>query len=211
MSQNKIKKDTRDWFDLYTESMTYTRDAADILHTMVSGQHPAAFPASVDKIKNLEHRCDHCLHHFFECLQHAFITPFDRDDMGDMMRHMDNICDYIDDAANAFPMYHVHSVRPAALTLTRGVRDCVSKLLEAVVEFRRYKSSKTLQSLTIEVNRLEEEGDRLYRQAMSDLFLHEKDPVEIIRWKDIYTILENILDACEDVADSIQNIFLNKD
>lgn len=204
----KAKKPEKspDWFDMYIEAAQYARDAGTQLHDMMADY--TKLEEKAHSIKALEHQGDACLHRFFEKLANAFITPVDRDAMGDIMRSIDDITDNIEHAASKFLIYDIRVVSPHAVAMMAAVKDCLAALLEASHEFRNYRKSTRLRELIIEVNRLEETGDQLYRTAMTELFAQPDHVLDVIRWKDVYDTMEGILDSCEDVADLMETVLL---
>jgi len=196
----------QDWFDMYLEAVVCARDAGQILYSMMTRFENLEQKSA--EIKELEHKGDAYLHRFFEKLTNAFITPIDRDAMGDMMRSIDNITDAIEHSGSKFIMYDIRTLKPEALAITETINDCLDKLVEASVEFRNYKHSTKLRELIIEVNRLEEVGDQLYRKAVGNLFRNPENVLDVVRWKDIYDTMETVLDSCEDVADYMETVLL---
>ncbi len=196
----------QDWFDMYIEAVMCAREAGHILYSMMT-QFENLEQKSAE-IKELEHKGDAYLHDFFEKLTNAFITPIDRDAMGDMMRSIDNITDAIEHSGNKFIMYDIKVLKPEAIAITETMNDCLAALVEASVEFRNYKRSAKLRELIIEVNRLEEVGDQLYRKAVGNLFRNPENVLDVVRWKDIFDTMETVLDSCEDVADYMETVLL---
>jgi uncharacterized protein len=195
-----------DWFDMYIEAVMCAREAGYQLYGMMTVFENIEQKSA--EIKDLEHKGDGYLHDFFEKLTNAFITPVDRDAMGDMMRSIDNITDSIEHSASKFIIYDIKQVRPEAVVITETINECLAALVEASVEFRNYKRSTRLRELIIEVNRLEEQGDLLYRKAVSNLFRSPENVLDVVRWKDIFDTMEDVLDSCEDVADYMETVLL---
>jgi uncharacterized protein Yka (UPF0111/DUF47 family) len=208
---DKKKESKLDFFDMYNEAIVNAREAGYKLYNIMT--QFSDINEQYSEIKLLEKKGDRYLHDFFERLENAFITPMDRDIMGAMMRSIDDITDNIEHATGKLMIFHVKAVTPEAVEMTQAINNCVAALVEATVEFRNYKKSTKLRELIIEVNRLEEEGDCLYRNALSNLFpqngdVTPADILNVIRWKDIYSDLEDVIDACEDVADYMESMLL---
>jgi predicted phosphate transport protein (TIGR00153 family) len=198
-----------DWFDMYIEATANAREAGYMFFNMLTTYTNCE--EDFVKIDELEHKGDDYLHELFTKLTHAFITPIDRDVMGDMMRGIDDITDNIEEAAQLFITYNIQEIRPDAIQMVEKINECLGALVEAMVEFRHYKKSKKLTDLIIEVNKIESEGDKLHTTAIFKLVREPIEPLTIILWKDIYNTLENVLDSCEDVADYMENISTNAD
>jgi predicted phosphate transport protein (TIGR00153 family) len=165
------------------------------------------FPSSgvdlIPRIKDLEHEGDRLTHDLIGSLNRTFVTPFDRDDMYRLAVALDDICDHVDEAAGNIVGYGVREIRPAAKAQGDVILRAASKLQEAVARLEGFKdSSRQL----MELRELEDEGDRLNREAVSELFRTSDDAIAIIRWKDIHEALEEAVDACENAADVLEAI-----
>ena len=154
-------------------------------------------------IRELEHEGDRLTHEVINLLNRTFVTPFDRDDMYRLAGALDDICDHVDEAAGNIVGYGVKDIRPAAKAQGDVILRAASKLQEAVARLDGFKdSSRQL----MELRDLEDEGDRLNREAVSELFRTSDDAIAIIRWKDIHEALEEAVDACENAADVLEAI-----
>jgi predicted phosphate transport protein (TIGR00153 family) len=188
----------------------YNRSAANIIE--ISGRLCAlldSFPEGADAgmrdIKELEHEGDRITHDLIDLINRTFVTPFDRDDMYRLAGVLDDVCDHIDDSAEKIVGYGVREVRPQARQQAQVIQRCATKLAEAIGQLEGFKdSSRQL----IELRTLEDEGDRLSRAAISDLFTGDPDPVSLVRWKDIHEQLEEAVDACENAADVLEAILV---
>jgi predicted phosphate transport protein (TIGR00153 family) len=156
-------------------------------------------------IKELEHEGDRLTHEVVGLLNRTFVTPFDRDDMYRLAGALDDICDHVDEAAGNIVGYGVREIHEAARAQGDVILRAASKLQEAVARLEGFKdSSRQL----MELRELEDEGDRLNREAVSELFRTSDDAISIIRWKDIHEQLEEAVDACENAADVLEAILV---
>jgi uncharacterized protein len=162
----------------------------------------------VKEIEEIEHSCDLMVHKALEKLNKSFITPFDREDIYTLIKEMDNIIDFIEATSHRFNMLNITSIRPDALLLSNLIIECTKEITEIMLELKDMKKSTTIEKRIIEVNRIENMGDEIYRKAIFELFLNEKDAKEVIKWKETYEHLENTLDACEDVANIVEGIIM---
>jgi hypothetical protein len=166
------------------------------------------FPADgtqLREIKELEHEGDRLTRQVVDLLNRTFVTPFDRDDLYRLAGALDDICDHVDEAAGNIAGYGVEQIRPLAKEQAQVILRSVEKLHEAVERLDGFKdSSSQLHAL----RDLEDEGDRLNRDAVSELFLSGEDPIAVIRWKDIHEQLEEAVDACENAADVLEAILV---
>jgi len=162
-----------------------------------------------DAVHAVEHEGDKLLHGLIRELNSAFITPIDREDLLHVGNMIDSITDAIEDVANMFDMLSIHKVEKEALAMSEVMVAACKALAEAVKEFEMFRNSKKLTSVVIEVNRLEEKGDTLYRNTMKSLFNNTGMTVlDVVKWKEIYDYMERVLDACEDVADLLESAAL---
>jgi predicted phosphate transport protein (TIGR00153 family) len=167
-----------------------------------------AFPSNgtnLREIKELEHEGDRLTREVVDLLNRTFVTPFDRDDIYLLAGAIDDVCDHIDEAAGNIVGYGVEQIRPKAKEQAQVILRSAEKLHEAVSRLEGFKdSSSQLHAL----RDLEDEGDRLNRAAVSELFTSGEDPIAIIRWKDIHEQLEEAVDACENAADVLEAILV---
>ena len=156
-------------------------------------------------IKELEHEGDRLTREVVDLLNRTFVTPFDRDDMYELASALDDICDHIDEAAGNIAGYGITEIRPAAKAQAEVILRATQKLCEAVERVDGFKNSDRQLH---ELRDLEDEGDRLNREAVSELFNTETDAIKIIRWKDIHEQLEEAVDSCENAADVLEAILV---
>jgi predicted phosphate transport protein (TIGR00153 family) len=189
------------FFDLFKQMTGEIRSAAGLLEDLLAADPPDL--RKIDLIKDAEHRCDTLTHDAIQRLHRTFITPFDREDIYSMATSLDNVMDAIDHAAALVQLYRIATVRSGARELGHVVCAATDRLhtaLEALAEKR------PVHPHTVEINRLENEGDRIYADAIRTLFDTEHDPIVIIKWKEMFDVLEQITDACEDVANVIESV-----
>ena len=181
-------------------------NAVGISHQLV--QLLDAFPSNgtnLREIKELEHEGDRLTREVVDLLNRTFVTPFDRDDIYLLAGAIDDVCDHVDEAAGNIVGYGVEQIRPKAKEQAEVILRSAEKLHEAVSRLEGFKdSSSQLHAL----RDLEDEGDRLNRAAVSELFASGEDPIGIIRWKDIHEQLEEAVDACENAADVLEAILV---
>jgi len=195
-----IPRETR-FFDLFEEDAANVLGAARLFEAMLR-----TFDAPEERareIRDAEHRGDEISHDIGHRLEATFVTPFDREDIHGLISGLDDVLDYIEECADTFVLYRITS--PTAVAVQQGsiiVRQC-EQLHEALGHLRGFEG---LEQYWIEVHRLENEGDALARNAIADLFAGGMDPIEVIKWKDVYGLLETTIDKCEDVANIIERI-----
>ena len=155
------------------------------------------------EINVLEHKGDEVIHEIFTRLNQTFITPIDPEDIHNLSSALDNVLDGIEDTAHRLVSYRIDPVPANMITLAAIVASCAKALRNA---FEALEKSGTLMEHSIEINRLENEADLIGRSAVADLFNKEKDPIMLIKLKEVYEFFENTIDSCEDVADVLQNV-----
>jgi uncharacterized protein len=168
-------------------------------------EHYTGVPEQVQRIKAIEHNGDEITHQIFRKLNQTFITPFDREDIHQLCSTMDDVIDLIDAAASRFVLYRVTQVRHGTLELSRVLAAAAVELKEAI---HAMESPDKALHRVIEINRLENESDRICRTLIAQLFEEEKNPVEIIKWKEIFEVIETAVDKCEDVSNVIESVIL---
>jgi predicted phosphate transport protein (TIGR00153 family) len=193
----------REFFGLFIQASANAREIARVLVELLED-----WPDDKSKlrdIRELEHEGDRLTHAVINLLNRTFVTPFDRDDMYRLASVIDDVCDHVDEAADNIDAYEVREVPDKARQQGEVIYRAASRLHEAVERLEGFKdSSRQLAAL----RELEDEGDRLSREAMADLFRSGADPLTIIRWKDIHEQLEEAVDACENAADVLEAILV---
>ena len=189
------------FFSLFVEDAANVLGAARLFEAMLRTYDAPEERAR--EIRDAEHRGDEISHDIGHRLEATFVTPFDREEIYALISGLDDVLDYVEECADTFVLYRIEA--PTAVAVQQAsiiVRQC-EQLHDALSHLRGFKG---LDKYWIEVHRLENEGDALARKAIADLFSGGADPLEVIRWKDIYALLESTIDKCEDVANIIERI-----
>lgn len=184
--------------------MDDTCRAAELLKDLID--HYTDVEEKIAAIEKIEHKCDADVHNILKQLNRAFITPIDREDIFVIAKEMDNITDNIESTAHRFKLFNIHTVTPVAMAMSDLIISSTQELNIIFQEFRHMKTSKVLHEKIIEVNRLENQADDVYRDAIQSLFLNETNPIELIKWKELYEYMEKSIDSCEDVANIIEGV-----
>jgi uncharacterized protein len=200
----RLTPQNREFFDLYSRASANTVEIARLLVELLE-RFPAGNGDLITQIKEREHEGDHLTHEVVDLLNRTFVTPFDRDDMYRLAGAIDDVCDHVDEAAGNLATYGVENVPEKAVEQSRVIHQAARNLDAAVQRLEGFKDS---QAQLIELRRLEDEGDRLVRDAVGELFNTEPDPIVIIRWKDIHERLEDACDALENAADVLEAILV---
>ena len=189
------------FYDMFVEDAANVLAAARRLEEMLRSYDNIEQRAK--ELFAMEHHGDEISHNIGRRLNTTFVTPFDREDIVALISGLDDVLDLIEEVADTFILYQVEAPTPASLQQARIiVRQC--EAIHGALELLR--SFKGLQKYWTEINRLENEGDRITRAAVAGLFSEKTKATDIIKWKDIYGLLEATIDKCEDVADIIEKI-----
>jgi uncharacterized protein len=203
MARISLVPQNREFFRLFVRA---SENAVEISRRLV--QLLDEFPSDGDllrEIKELEHEGDRVTRELVDLLNRTFVTPFDRDDIYRLAGAVDDVCDHVDEAAGNIAGYGVDEIRPAAKQQAQVILRSAEKLNEAVGRLDGFKDAGRQLH---ELRDLEDEGDRLNRAAVSDLFSSTSDPMVVLRWKDIHEQLEEAVDACENAADVLEAILV---
>ncbi|HYY25345.1 MAG TPA: DUF47 domain-containing protein [Candidatus Udaeobacter sp.] len=160
------------------------------------------------QIKDIEHEGDLITHDTIESLNRTFITPFDREDIHDLITSLDDVLDYIEACAERLFLFKIDKTTEEAILISGILVKAVKQLEQAVCQLRRLKDADSILKHCAEIDRLENEGDYLNRAAVAKLFEADNNPLEVIKWKEIYETMENAIDRCEDVANVLEGIAL---
>jgi predicted phosphate transport protein (TIGR00153 family) len=155
-----------------------------------------------------EHEGDRQVHAMMDLLNKSFITPMDREDLLLISKEIDTITDEIESGAHLFTMFNVKIMKDDAKSFVRLIVQATAELHALTKEMKFFKKSTELKAKVVEINRIENEGDQLFRRAVHTLFTEEKDALEVMKWKEIFEYLETMLDACEHVANLILGVVM---
>jgi uncharacterized protein len=189
------------FYDDFVAMARQIRHGAGLLEEMLAPDRPVWDKA--DEIKEVEHECDTLTHQIIQRLHRTFVTPLDREDIFGLARSLDDVMDAIDATAALVRLYQIGQVRPDARILSRILKDSVDQL---VIALQALEKKVGVKEPAVEINRLENEADRAHQAAVRRLFEEERDPVAIIKWKEILDFLEDATDRCEDVANVLEGV-----
>jgi predicted phosphate transport protein (TIGR00153 family) len=194
------------YFDDFEEQGRKTVEGCRAFVTLI--EDPGRADVHARTVKEFEEACDAITHRVVEKLHKTFITPIDRNDIYRLMTKMDDIMDHVEAAAERMSLYDIRTSTKEVADLSRVLVASAERVLEAVSGLRDLKHPQVILEKCIEINRLENEADALLRGTLAKLFREEKDAITIIKWKEIYELLETATDRCEDVANIIEGVVL---
>ena len=195
-----------DFFSLFEKQAGYAVEAASYLKEVVSKE--VLDEGHLKKMHEIEHQGDEVAHAIIDQLNKTFITPFEREDIYALTKQLDDVTDMIYTITNRLKVYKITRVTKAFVEFASVIVESVSCIESAIKGLRNAKNIKPVANSCIEINRLENVGDAMRDKAVEELFKKEKDPMMVIKWKDLYQDAETVLDICEDVAHVIESILV---
>lgn len=193
----------RQFFDLFNELAGHLATAARMLNDLLA--EPQRVAEHVKAIKDEEHAADMVTATVSQRIDQTFITPFDREDIHLLAARLDDVIDLLDGTARRFAMLHIEEARPPAIALGGILVRAADQIRTAVGSMR--KLSAVNKHVAV-IKHLEEEGDAVYHEAVGALFAGKPDPLEVLKWKEMYDTLERTIDSCMGVAQVLQSIAL---
>ena len=191
----------QEFFTLFNQLSAHLTTTARLLNELF--ENPTAIGDKVKAIKAVEHRADLLTLDINSRIARSFVTPFDREDIHSLTTRMDDVIDLLDGTARRVEMLHITQMRPPARQLSKLLVEAAEHIERGVNGIKR---PKDVSASAIEVKRIEEEGDSIYHEAVGELFQGTPDPLEVIRWKEIYDVLEETTDRCMGVVHALQEI-----
>ncbi|MCX5642306.1 MAG: DUF47 family protein [Candidatus Omnitrophica bacterium] len=194
------------YFNLFEKQVDYAVDAARFFKELVSRDN--INEDALSKMEEIEHQGDETTHAIIAQLNKTFITPIDREDIHALAKEMDDIIDMINTIVNRMVIYQLDGVNIYLVEVATVIEASVTAVAVAIKGLRNPKNIKSVQEACVEVNRLENVGDTMRDKVLAELFETEKDPIMVIKLKDIYQDAETILDICEDVVNVVESILV---
>jgi uncharacterized protein len=194
------------FFDLFEESAKNTTQAAKSLKEMIDSWQ--FIDSRMAEITELEHQGDSITHNIISLLHRTFVTPFDREDIAELAHTMDDIMDFIHASADAMFIYKIDKPTQRAKELVEVIVQGAVEVEKAVAGLRHKNEFKQMLERCVEINRLENMADRIYRAAIGELFENTTDMAQIIKWREIYEHMESATDRAEDVANVLEGVAL---
>ena len=199
---NLLPRDER-YFDRFTEMARRIHESARIFDTFFRGEAPVSVVA--DKIKRLEHECDEISHEILRSIDRTFITPIDREDIHQLAVRLDDVIDLIDGGVRRLQNFRITEPTPPSRSLSQVIVRATQEMVEAVGALR---GQKGVVEHCIRIKQYENEGDVAFQEAVGSLFRERMDPLEVIKWKDVYENMEGCIDQCEAVAHVLESVVL---
>lgn len=199
-------KKGNDYFSMFVEMVDTAVKAVEQLSNALHNFDPAnTLQQQMDDLHAVESTGDRQKHLLLQKLTKEFITPIEREDILSLANELDDVTDSIEDILLNLYMYNIQTIRPEALEFIVIVEQCCKELRTVMTQFGNFKKSDTLKSSIVELNRLEEVGDRLYTQAVHTLYVEQENLYETIGWTEVYRCFEKCCDTCEHVSDVVES------
>jgi uncharacterized protein Yka (UPF0111/DUF47 family) len=197
------------YYDIFVEMSEFSCTAAKYLRDTLEHYEPENLDASLQRMHSIEHDGDVSRHEMTKLLAKEFITPIEREDIMAMSEAIDNVTDKIEDVLQRLYMYDIREIRKEAVDIADVIVKCTEAMREALREFHNFKKSKSISDDLIEVNRLEEVGDRLFIDAVRGIFVDDSLTArQVTSWNSVFGYMEDVCDACEDVADVVEGVIM---
>ncbi len=203
------KRQENDYFEMLKGLAAYCMRAALALQGTLQQFDVTLLPQQLQEMHTIEHEADQANHDLHDHLVREFITPIERDDITVMASRIDDITDAIEDVLLRVYMFNVRELRDEMLPFVELIVRCTQALQDGLQEFANFRKSKTVREKIIEINNLEDEGDRLYLTAMRRLFADGATAEEKLVWTELFDCCELCCDACEDVSDAMSRVIMN--
>lgn len=205
-----IKKNSKhyNYFKAFVELSEYSLKAADLLIKSLHEFDKEKLDDRIRVMHEIEHSADNKKHEVLNKLAREFLPPIEREDIVSLSEKIDDVTDSVEDVLLNISIFNVQSIPQDIIEFTEVIVKCCESMISALNEFENYKKSRKLHEEIIELNRLEEVGDDLYVRGVRSLYRSSMQPIDLIIWKDVFASLEKCSDACEDVANHIENIVM---
>ena len=203
-----MAKGDKFYFDNFSACATLAKNAANYLVECLENYDADKIEEMIVKMHTFEHSADMKKHEMNETLAKAFVTPVDREDLDMLSQQLDNVCDTLEEVLQKFYIYNIKEIDPAAIEFAKNLVKSCEMLVQIMDEFENFKKSKTMRSLIIACNDVEEDCDKLYLATMHNLTKNSTDVLTTLSWYKIYDCFEACSDACEHVSECVGSIVM---
>ena len=203
-----MAKGDKFYFENFSECAVLAKNAANYLVECLENYDPDKIEEMLNKMHTFEHSADIKKHEMNETLAKAFVTPVDREDLDMLSHQLDNVSDTIEEILQKFYIYNIKEIDPAAIVFAKNLVKSCEMLVQIMGEFENFKKSKTMHSLIVSCNDIEEECDKLYLATMHSLTRNSTDVLTTISWYKIFDCFEACADACEHVSECVGSVIM---
>jgi len=203
-----MKKENYNYFDEFIAITDCIVKSAEILQETILNFNSEELEAKTNKVHELENDADNIVHKLRNYLITDFLPPLEREDLATIAHRLDDIEDDIDELLINMKILNISEMRSDVKKFTEKLISCTNCVKEVFINFKNLKKKELIKEKIIAVNNLEEEGDRIFEEAIFNLYKNEKNAINIIKWSNIYNCLENALDDCERLSDCVEDVIL---
>lgn len=196
------------YFEKFVTLVNYSCEAAQMFSKTLENINNKSLEERLNAMHEIEHAADIEKHELVNRLAREFITPIEREDILTITGQIDDLTDFIEDIVMVMYMFNINSLRKEIFLFSEVIYKCCEALKNIFVEFANFRKSTSITDLIIAVNRLEEEADKIYVNSVKNLFATSNDPIEIMKWREIFNRAEKCCDSCEIIANSIEGIIM---
>ena len=201
-----IKKEKYNYFDEFLKDAEYILKSANLLKETLNNYSKELLEQNIIKMHKYENEADSILHKMRNHLIKDFLPPIDRDDIVLIGYKLDDVEDYIDEILKNFSILNITNIRNEVYAFIDLIIECANTIQETIKVLKTLKNMNLIKEKVIKINELEEKGDKLYENSIRNLYTESKDAIEIIKWSKVFLCLENTLDSCEQIANTIEDI-----
>lgn len=208
MFKKNKSKNSYNYFDEFIKTSDYILESAKILKQTIKEYNKEVLQQNIVSVHKLENDADDSLHAMRNYLIKDFLPPIDREDIIFIGHNLDDIEDDIDEVLINLNILNIEILRDEIFEFVDLLLECANSVKNALIEFKSTKNINIIKEKVIEINKLEDKGDRIFERAMNKLYTEETNPVEIIKWTTMFNCLENTIDSCENIANSIEDVIM---
>lgn len=202
------KKEEFNYFDEFAKSAKLATEAVAELKNYIFNFNKDNSEEEMKKIHDIENKADKNLHGLKNYLLRDFLPPIDREDILEIANKIDDFIDDIDEIVIDLNIYNISEITNEIKELIKLLESATKILYDLIIEFKNFKKIQEIKQKVVEVNKIEEQADKIYENAIRQLYKQEKDAIHIMKLSNIYEIIENCFDSCENIADSIDDVLL---
>lgn len=196
------------YFEAFINLSEYSLKAANLLFETLKKFDKDTLEEKIKKMHQIEHSADIAKHELINRLAKEFLPPIEREDIVSLSENIDDVTDFVEDVLLNIDVCNVKYIPPEIMDFAELILNCCQNMVEMFNEFKHFRKSKELHSIIVEINNIEEIADKLYIKGLKKLYRNSNDPIKIIIWKDILDCMEKCCDACERVANGVENIVM---
>lgn len=202
------KKENYNYFEEFIKISNNIVESAQILNETLEEYNLKKAQENSVRVHNLENNADDIVHNIKNYLIRDFLPPIDRENINEIGNELDNIQDEIDEILINFDILNITLIRMNTYEFGKLLLECCLIVKEAMNELKKFKKTNTIKEKIIQLNKLEEDGDRLYEKSMKELYITENNPIEIMKWTTIFNHFEDAIDECEHLANVLEDTLL---